>query len=252
MSHTKVHFPKLAHLHTNNDSDEFPILAISAFPRHMETLEIKAQAKLLRLLVLTTWPQTKHLKLTILPSYTDIRTSLFGCIRHLLKSAALSKTAEVAIANDSFVVGHELFAGMRVTHLRLSPLVGFETMVSLVDNMPDLVKLCVYDFASSTVPDNVINCSSQLAPFSSKLQQLSIDCLEDEYPPVRTINAAVYITKRLTQLKTVKVSISAISVVELLSKERSMYPHLNNVLFEFTHDRCLDTRTLDIFGNNKY
>ncbi|KAJ2574479.1 hypothetical protein GGH19_003779 [Coemansia sp. RSA 1807] len=252
MSHTKVHFPKLAHFYTNNDSDEFPILATCVFPRHIETLDIKAQTKLLRLLVLATWPQTEHLKLTLLPSYTDMDASLFGCIRHLLKSAETSKAAEVAISNDSFVVEQELFAGIRVTHLRLSPPVGFETMVSLVDNMPSLVNLCVYDFESSTGPDKIVDCSDRLAPFSSKLQQLSIDCLDDEYPPVRTINAVVYMAKRLTQLKMVKVPISVISVVGLLNKERSMYPHLNNVLFKFTDDGYLDTRTLDIFGNNKY
>ncbi|KAJ2528380.1 hypothetical protein IWW43_005442 [Coemansia sp. RSA 1935] len=86
-------------------------------------------------------------------------------------------------------------------------------MVSLVDNMPSLVNLCVYDFESSTVPDKIVDCSDRLAPFSSKLQQLSIDCLNNEYPPVRTINAVVYM---------------------------------------FTDDGYLDTRTLDIFGNNKY
>ncbi|KAJ2543876.1 hypothetical protein GGF49_001723 [Coemansia sp. RSA 1853] len=251
MSHTKVHFPKLAHFYTNNDSDEFPILAISVFPHHIETLDIRAQTKLLRLLVLTTWPQTKHLKLTIPPSYNNMDASLFACIRHLFKSAEMSKTAELEIINNSLVVEQELFAGLRVTHLVLSPPVGFTNMVSLVDNMPDLVKLCVYDFVPSTVPDS-IDCSDQVAPFSSKLQQLSIDCSEDEYSPVRTINEVVYMAKRLTQLKMVKLPISIISVVELLNKERDMYPHLNNMLFKFTeYIGYLDTRTLDIFGNNK-
>ncbi|KAJ2298028.1 hypothetical protein IWW55_004602 [Coemansia sp. RSA 2706] len=230
----RVCFPRLKKLYVNDDSTEFPVLAMAEFPECVDRLEIEASAKLAQLLQINrALPHARQLSLTV-PASAGASAHIVRGVRHLFRHSSHPKStfaARLVVNTDSLHLDCAALAGLHITFLQITAPTSIGAVLALVRALPRLIDLAFDCVDFRTIPSEITGDGQP--PFDSQISDLVLGFEDDDLQTVNAIQAIAHIAKRLPKLKTLATQASALPVFRLLAGQQKAHPSLCGIRLRF-------------------
>ncbi|KAJ2801683.1 hypothetical protein H4R21_002705, partial [Coemansia helicoidea] len=199
----KLHFPSLKHLDVHCSQGTCPLLEYAVLPSRMESISIHTTSVAYRDIANLALPATKRLSLCISPKSRGDPAGL-PAINRILESARGCEIVELDVHDRALAVAPESISCAALTHLQVRAPTGVDTVLALIERLPNLVRMAFYDLDLSgiqtdmSVPD--ADESTAVEPLHTSLASLAINYDTERHSPDTALGVVKYLLLRIPTL----------------------------------------------------
>ncbi|KAJ2805313.1 hypothetical protein H4R21_001309 [Coemansia helicoidea] len=229
----RLHFPRLESLRIHNSQQACPLLEYATLPAHMESIYISMESAAYLNIASVVLPAAKRIDLHITPeSHGD--TSGLPAINRILESARGAESLELAVEDNTLRVGPGSITCTALTQLAISAPTSVDTMLSLIEGLPNLVKLTVLCLDLSGIQADVsvpgADADASVEPLSMSLESLLIYHDSRGHSPDAAVAVLTHMLLRIPTLSEVYSPQTPEGPVKgFVESYVPRYPHLSGV-----------------------
>ncbi|KAJ2449201.1 hypothetical protein EV183_005021 [Coemansia sp. RSA 2336] len=202
----------------------------------MSSIEIASSTELLEQVSKMTIPKSEFLSLTIISTNDNSRFSAVSTINRIANKIDTQSGFHLYLLEDSITIDPKLTDWSKVTSLQLASPVTMAVLVGLLERLPNIFQLILYNFVIDAVPANVHaaqHTSKEFAPLNSSISKLMLDYNRDESSEEAVAAIIKYLALRLTSLTMFGAwTTFDTEITAFINMYKSRYPHLNHLVFK--------------------
>ncbi|KAJ2807770.1 hypothetical protein H4R21_000347 [Coemansia helicoidea] len=236
----KLHFPSLKSLEIRSARDICPLLEYAVLPPGMELISIRMMSADFQNFGNLVLPAAKRLCLEMaVRSLSD--PSGFPAVNRILEGAHATESLELSIGDFEMVVVPENITCSALTVLQIWGTASVDTMLALIEKLPNLVKLRGSNLDMSEIQSDIslpgADEGAALGPLSLSLKRLAISFFSGGHSPdtaVAVVKCFLCRIPTLTRLIAEKIPRS--TVLGFVQEYAPRYPHLSNLKLNYDDD----------------
>ncbi|KAJ2713257.1 hypothetical protein H4R19_002341 [Coemansia spiralis] len=222
----KLHFPNLEALTIRGYGIFDPFMRAAVLPSHMKEVNLTVDTP-------NAWalPTTRRLKLSVDSSNVGVAAA-----SRMVDAAAGSKNRELYVEEVATPFDPDIIRCSTLTRLDIMPETDIATILEIIEKLPLLVDLRVYEAAmQGAMPDLAIpgpNDAEVVEPLETKLERLTIYANPEPDTEDEMVVAAKYFLLRVPSM--VKFSMPWLPpqpMLDFIDEYAPRYPHLATVVF---------------------
>ncbi|KAJ2851112.1 hypothetical protein IWW36_001363 [Coemansia brasiliensis] len=204
----------------------------------MNSIEIASSTDLLGQISKMTLPKTKSLSLSIVSTSDNSRLSAVSTINHIANKVGMHLDFYLYMLEDSVIIDPKTIDWSNVTFLQLASPITMTVLVGLLERLPGIFQLILYNFVIDDVSADVHAAqhflpSKKYTPLNTSISKLMLDYNRAESSEETVAAIIKYLALRLTSLKMFGAwTTFDTEMVAFIDKFKPSYPHLSQLVFK--------------------
>ncbi|KAJ2652369.1 hypothetical protein IWW42_000941 [Coemansia sp. RSA 1085] len=202
----------------------------------MCSIEIASSTELLEQVSKMAIPKTKSLSLTIISTNDNSRPSAVSTINYIANKIDTQSGFYLYMLEDSITIDPKITDWGKVTSLQLASPITMTVLVGLLERLPNILQLILYNFVIDAVPADVHaaqHSSKKYAPLNTSISKFMMDYNRAESSEEAVAAIIKYLALRLTSLTMFGAwTTFDTEIIAFIDKYKSRYPHLNHLMFK--------------------
>ncbi|KAJ2632699.1 hypothetical protein H4R22_001071 [Coemansia sp. RSA 1290] len=181
-------------------------------------------------------PKTKSLSLTIISTNDNSRPSAVSTINYIANKIDTQSGFYLYMLEDSITIDPKITDWGKVTSLQLASPITMTVLVGLLERLPNILQLILYNFVIDAVPADVHaaqHSSKKYVPLNTSISKFMMDYNRAESSEEAVAAIIKYLALRLTSLTMFGAwTTFDTEIIAFIDKYKSRYPHLNHLMFK--------------------